>query len=89
MTVVVMAFAIANGVPLMTVADSKLEDVEYSKTFRVLFAPALITDVNFAEVSVINEDDCEIITGITLVTAPEILFPYVLPEALLASKRMW
>jgi hypothetical protein len=86
--VVVIALARANGVPFITVADSKVGEVEYSNAFRVLFPPALITDVNFTDVSVTKEWVCELITGITLVTAPETLFPNVIPEALLASKRM-
>ena len=55
LTVVVIAFASANGVPFMTVADSNVGELEYSKLFRVLFPPALITEVNFTDVSVIKE----------------------------------
>jgi len=87
-TVVSIAFVIANGVPSMTVNVSKLDDVEYTKPLRELFAPALTTDVNFTEVLVINEVAVEIILGITELTRPVITFPRVLPDALLASKRM-
>jgi hypothetical protein len=87
-TVVSIAFVIANGVPSMTVNVSKLDEVEYTKPFRELFAPALTTDVNFTEVLVTNEVAAEIILGITELTRPVITFPRVLPDALLASKRM-
>ena len=87
-TVVSIAFVIANGVPSMTVNVSKLDEVEYTKPFRELFAPALTTDVNFTEVLVTNEVADEIILGITELTRPVITFPRVLPDALLASKRM-
>ena len=87
-TVVLIAFVIANGVPSMTVKVSKLDDVEYTKPFRELFAPAFTTDVNFTEVSVINEVAVEMIFGITELTRAVTVFPRVLPEALLASKRM-
>ena len=87
-TVVSIAFVIANGVPSMTVNVSKLDEVEYTKPFRELFAPALTTDANFTEVLVTNEVAVEIILGITELTRPVITFPRVLPEALLASKRM-
>ena len=87
-TVVSIAFVIANGVPSMTVKVSKFDEVEYTKPFRELFAPALTTDVNFTEVLVINEVAAEIILGITELTRPVITFPRVLPDALLASKRM-
>ena len=54
-TVVFIALVIANGVPFIAVADSNVGEVEYSKLFRVLFPPALITEVNFTDVSVIKE----------------------------------
>ncbi len=87
-TVVLIAFVIANGVPSITVKVSKLDDVEYTKPLRELFAPALTTDVNFTEVLVTNEVAAEIILGITEFTRPVITFPRALPDALLASKRM-
>ena len=66
---------------------SKLKYLEYTKSLRELFAPALITDENLTVVSVIKVAVSEIITGIAELTRTSITFPRVFPDSLAASKR--
>ena len=87
-TVVSSALVMANGVPSIAVKVSNDEDVEYTNPFRELLAPALTTDVNFTEVSVIRVAVSEMIKGIAELMRPVMIFPRVLPDALVASNRM-
>jgi hypothetical protein len=77
----------ANGVPFTAVKVSKLKYFEYTKSLRVLLAPALITEENLTEVSVIDVAVSEIILGIAVTTAASTTFPMLFPDSLVASKR--
>ena len=86
-TVVLIALVIAKGVPEIAVKVSKLKYLEYTKSLRELFAPALTTEVNLTVVLVIKVAVSEIITGIALATLASITLPRVFPESFVASKR--
>jgi hypothetical protein len=82
-----IALVTANGVPFTAVKVSKLKYFEYTKPLRELLAPALITEVNFTEVSVISVAVSEIILGMAEVTAASTTFPMLFPDSFVASKR--